>query len=422
MTPAPTAPAHRLADIERRTALMATLFVAQVCGSTGHSIAMAVGGILAAAITGTNALSGVPVATASLGAALASWPLSRLMDRSGRRPGLALGYTLAVVGASLGMAGVVVKSFPLLLIGMALFGISNTSNLLARYAAADVSPGAHRARAMGVIVFGSTIGSIAGPNLMGPVVWVGALVGLPPVGSAFLISVWGYGLAAVLVQLFLRPDPLAIARRLEGGAVTRRPGRRRPAAEILADGHVRLSFATLMLSQFVMIATTSTSPVYLHDNGHDVHVIGLAVAAHLGGMYVASPLSGWLADRFGRVPMIWLGGLILIAAVAVAGLVPADQSALVMLGLAMNGVGWNLAFVSGSALLADSLSTDDRASIQGLADLVMGLMGALASVVGGMILGVWGFGALNAVGGVLALGLLATTWLGRPALAPAASR
>jgi MFS family permease len=137
---------------------------------------------------------------------------------------------------------------------------------------------------------------------------------------------------------------------------------------------------------------------------------------------VASPLSGWLADRFGRVPMIWLGGLILIAAVAVAGLVPADQSALVMLGLAMNGVGWNLAFVSGSALLADSLSADDRASIQGLADLVMGLMGALASVVGGMILGVWGFGALNAVGGVLALGLLATTWLGRPALAPAASR
>jgi predicted MFS family arabinose efflux permease len=306
---------------------------------------------------------------------------------------------------------------------MALFGISNTSNLLARYAAADVSPGAHRARAMGLIVFGSTIGSIAGPNLMGPVVWVGALIGLSPVGSAFLISVWGYSLAAVLVQVFLRPDPLAIARRLESGSDARRPAApRRPVSEILSDGQVRLSFATLMLSQFVMISTTSTSPVYLHDNGHDVHVIGLAVAAHLGGMYVASPLSGWLADRFGRVPMIWLGGLILIAAVAVAGLVPAGDSALVMLGLAMNGVGWNLAFVSGSALLADSLSADDRASIQGLADLVMGLMGALASVVGGMILGVWGFGALNAVGGVLALGLLATTWLGRPGLAPAPSR
>src|SRR5215467_7914040 len=150
----------------RRGALMATLFTAQVLGSTGHSIVMAVGGILAAAITGTNAWVGVPVAVAALGAALASWPLSRLMARVGRRPGLTLGYGLAVVGAGLGMAGVLVSHFALLLLGMALFGIAQTSNLLARYAAADVTPKSERGRAMGLIVWGATIGSILGPNLM----------------------------------------------------------------------------------------------------------------------------------------------------------------------------------------------------------------------------------------------------------------
>ncbi|HYB70250.1 MAG TPA: hypothetical protein VEH80_06260, partial [Candidatus Bathyarchaeia archaeon] len=123
-----------------RLKLMATLFVAQVCGSTGHSIALAVGAIMAASITGTNTWSGVPVAVGALGTALASWPLSRLMDRSGRRPGLALGYGLAVVGAGLGLIGVAVRSFGVMLAGMALFGIASTSNLLARYAAADVSP------------------------------------------------------------------------------------------------------------------------------------------------------------------------------------------------------------------------------------------------------------------------------------------
>src|SRR5437667_7147855 len=123
---------------------MATLFVAQVCGSTGHSIGMAIGSILAASITGTNTWSGLPVAVGALGTALASWPLARLMARSGRRPGLALGYGLAVVGALLRMAGVAGHSFPLMLGGMALFGISNTSNLLARYAAAYVAPGAER--------------------------------------------------------------------------------------------------------------------------------------------------------------------------------------------------------------------------------------------------------------------------------------
>src|SRR5215468_8666663 len=139
-----------------RGRLMGALFIAQASGATGHSIGMAVGGIMAAAITGTNTWSGVPVAIGALGTAIASWPLSRLMARFGRRPGLGLGYGLAVLGAALGMVAALVTSFPLFLCGMALFGIANTSNLLARYAAADISPIAHRGRAMGLIVWAST--------------------------------------------------------------------------------------------------------------------------------------------------------------------------------------------------------------------------------------------------------------------------
>ena len=132
-----------------------------------------------------------------------------------------------MVGAGLGAVGVITSSFVLLLIGMTLFGISNTSNLLARYAAADVTRAAHRGRAMGLIVWGSTLGSILGPNLMTPVVSIGALIGLSPVGSAFLISIGSYALAAVLVQLrcgpirFGSPRSSRSARRRNG-----RPGRR----------------------------------------------------------------------------------------------------------------------------------------------------------------------------------------------------
>ena len=398
-----------------RGRLMATLFVAQVLGSTGHSIVMAVGGILAAAITGTNAWVGVPVAVAALGAALASWPLSRLMARVGRRPGLTLGYGLAVVGAGLGMAGVLAGGFTLLLVGMALFGIAQTSNLLARYAAADVTPQAERGRAMGLIVWGATIGSILGPNLMPSAVRAGALLGLSPIGSAFLISVAGYGLAAVLIETLLRPDPLAIARQMEqemAGVRLALPAR--PLREIFAEPRARIAVGTLMVSQIVMIGTTSTSPVYLHDQGHAVSTIGLAVSMHLGGMYVASPLSGWLCDRFGRVPMIVTGALGLLLAVAIAGVVPGSESGLVMLGLFLNGVGWNLAFVAASALLTDALSASERTSIQGLADLVMGLMGATGSALGGMVLGAWGFGALNTLGGAIVLAGLAAMWLQRP--------
>ena len=424
--PTPTATSARIPD---RGKLMTTLFVAQVCGSAGHSIGMAVGGIMAADITGTNTWVGVPVAVGALGAALASWPLSTLMGRIGRRPGLALGYGLAVAGAVLAMLGAAVRSFPLMLVGMTLFGVANTSNLLARYAAADVSRGAERGRAMGLIVWGSALGSIVGPNLMGPAVRAGDGLGLSREASAFLISVVGYAIAALLVEICLRPDPLAVARALtEGDETSPTSGAARSFSGILADGRVQVALATLSISQFVMISTTSTSPVYLHDHGHGVQTIGLAVAFHLGGMYVTSPLSGWLSDRFGRLPVIGAGALLLIAAVAVAGLAPGSGASIVILGLFLNGVGWNLAFVSASALLTDALSAAERTSIQGIADLFMGLMGALGSVAGGMILGLWGFAALNALGGALVFGPLVAALARRPALAaflalePAAAR
>jgi MFS family permease len=406
------------ADASPRGRLLGTLFAAQVCGSTGHSIGLAVGSIMAASITGTNTWSGLPVAVGALGTALASWPLSRLMGRSGRRPGLALGYGLAVVGALLGMVGVTVRSFPLMLGGMALFGIASTSNLLARYAAADVSPGPQRGRAMGLIVWGSTVGSVIGPNLMDPALRAGALLGIAPAASAFLVSVMGYAVAAVLVELFLRPDPLTIARQVREIAVAGRPAQpARPLGAVLGDVRVQVALATLTISQFVMISTTSTSPVYLHDQGHQVGTIGVAVSLHLAGMYVASPLSGWLCDRFGRLTMIGVGALVLVFAVLLAGLATGSDRTLIILGLFLNGVGWNFAFVAGSALLTDALSPAERTSIQGMADLAMGLMGAFGSAAGGMILGVWGFTILNTLGAVLVLGPLAATLLRRPALA-----
>jgi MFS family permease len=424
MTP-PTASSARIAS---RARLMWTLFVAQVCGSTGHSMSLAVGSILAASLTGTNTWSGLPVAVGALGTALASWPLARFMGRAGRRPGLTLGYALAVAGAVIGMLGVMVGSFAVMLAGMALFGIGNTSNLLARYAAADITAPEGRGKAMGIIVWGSAAGSMIGPMLMAPALRVGASLGITSAASAFLVSVAGYGVAALLNAALLRPDPLAVARELEAlpgiarGAVSRAAGPARKFGELLGDLRVQIALTTLMVSQFVMIATTSTSPVYLHDQGHRVGTIGIAVALHLAGMYVTSPLSGWLSDRFGRLPMIGLGALVLILAVMLAGLAPGTNGPLVILGLFVNGIGWNLAFVAGSALLTDALAPAERASIQGLADLFMGLMGALGSAVGGMILGLWGFAILNAVGAILTFGPLAVTLLRRPALATASAR
>src|SRR4029450_7114525 len=176
--PPMTPPTASSARIPSRARLMTTLFVAQVCGSTGHSMSLAVGSILAASLTGTNTWSGLPVAVGALGTALASWPLARFMGRAGRRPGLALGYGLAVAGAVIGMLGVMGGSFAVMLAGIPFSGAGSPSNLLARYAAADITAAAQRGKAMGLIVWGSALGSMLGPMLMDPGLRRGAALGL----------------------------------------------------------------------------------------------------------------------------------------------------------------------------------------------------------------------------------------------------
>ena len=246
-------------------------------------------------------------------------PLSWLMARAGRRPGLALGYLLAVLGSVVSMAGVIQSSFPLFLVGMFLFGFGQASSLLGRFAAADVSTADQRGRAIGLIVGGATAGSIIGPNLLAPATVLAAMLGLPVVGGPFLIGIAGFGLGAILLQVFLRPDPLTVARELHVADVGAKAAAAaslsvRPLRTILQAPRIQIAFGALMTSQLVMIGTTSTAAVYLRDHGHDVGMIGVAVSLHLAGMYMAAPFTGWLCDRVGRLAMILAGGTMLIAA------------------------------------------------------------------------------------------------------------
>jgi MFS family permease len=412
-----------IADVPERLRLLLTLLAAQVCGSAGQSLSLAVGSIVAADITGSNTWTGLPVAVGALGGALASVPLSRAMGRHGRRPGLAAGYALAVLGCGLGMAGVVARSFALLLVGMTLFGVGNAANLLARFAAADVAGPSGRGRAIGLVVGGGTLGSIVGPNLLDPAERLGALLGVWGPASAFLIGIGAFGLAALLTEALLRPDPLAIARRLgEGAAAVPDPAARRSVRAILARPRVRIAFGALMTAQLVMIGTTSTAAVYLHGHGHHTGTIGVAVSLHLAGMFAASPLTGWLCDRVGRLAIILAGGVVLLGAVGLAAAAPGSDGVLVSAALFLNGLGWNFAFVAGSALLTDALAPDERPTMQGFGDLASGLMGALGSTGGGIILQAWGFVALNAVGALLLLGPLAAIWLRRGLLTAESAR
>jgi MFS family permease len=396
----PTSPSE-LERLRRRT--VATLVAGVALGSTGHIAAVTVATIVAAHIEGeTTALSGAPSATVVLGSAAGAVALSWLMVRRGRRFGLTAGYVTGVLGAIVATVAVIVLSLPLLLIGTVLIGFGNSSNQLSRYVAADLATPDRRASAIGLVVWGATIGAVAGPNLAAPAGRIALALGLPELSGPYLVPIVFVGAAAILSFTLLRPDPYALAddsSRHDGAE-----GQRSVAvsvASVLSRPNVPVAMIALVAGQVVMVLIMTMTPLHMKAHGHDLAAVGLVISGHTFGMFGLSPLSGRLTDRFGSVPVILTGlGVVAVSSVMAAA-APPDGGALLFLALFLLGYGWNLGYVAGSALLTTGLSLAERTRVQGLTDGLIWSSAAIASLGSGVVLAYAGFAMLGLLGAAL---------------------
>lgn len=366
--------------IQRRT--VAVLSCSQVLGSAGLTSGLTMGPLIAADLLGGATLAGASTAALTLGTAVASARISQTMVRLGRRPGLAVGYALGVSGAVVCIAAAQLRWFPLLLAGSALLGCGQSSNLLARYAAADLAPPDRRAQAISRLVFMSTFGAVAGPALVGIGEWAGRSAGIESRAGPYLFSIVFFVGASVVVTALLRPDPLIVA----GGVAAVGPPQRVAGALRILWGQpsARLALAGMATSQAVMVAVMTMTPLHMDDHHHSVQMIGWVLAVHIAGMYALAPIIGRLNHRFGEPRMIGVGAAILLAATVIAAIAGAAPS-LLFAGLFLLGVGWSTGLISGSSLLSASVDVTHRARVQGAADLCMGLCGGLAGFSSGFV-------------------------------------
>ena len=387
--------------LQRRT--LWVLAAAQVFGGVGFFLGVTVAAVLARDLSGRESLGGVPLAFAVLSGALAAAPIGAWMARAGRRPGLAAGHLIAAAGAALVVLAAGIGSFALLCLGMVGFGLGNTSNLLARYAATDLAPSAQRARAISVVLLATAAGAVVGPNLASPTEPLADALGVLASAGPFAVAVVAYLLAAIIVLVLLRPDPLLASRVGADEAAAPVAGwtralRRLPSWPRLA----LIGVAVMAGSNVAMVAVMTMTPIHMEDAGQSLSVVGLVISLHVAGMYLPSPVSGSLADRYGRRPVIAGGGLALAAAGALAAVAPGDSAPLMAVSLAALGVGWNLGLVGGSALLTDAIAPGERAPAQGAADLIMGLAAVSGNLAAGPLFHAGAFALLGA--GAAAIG------------------
>jgi MFS family permease len=401
-----------VADVQRRT--LRTLFVTQVLGGLANAIGLSIGALLAADLVGV-AGSGFALSAGVIGGALFTIPATRLVRSRGRRPSLAGAYALAALGAAVVYGSYVTRSAPLLFAGFFFFGGGWTAGLQARYAAVDLAPAAARARHLAWVVWATTLGSVAGPNLAPVVGTVLAPWGVPPLAAPFVLSAALFALVALAVALLLQPDPFVYARqhRERGASDTAPPhadahGLRAALRAIPSLPGARLGMAAVVVGHTVMVGVMSMTPVHIRDAGHDaaatLRIVGIVLSVHIAGMYALAPLTGWMADHFGRRPVILGATVALLLACTVAGTAGHGTTQLAV-GLTLLGLGWSGTLVAGSTLLSESVPPALRPSAQGLADLTMGLAAATAGALAGPIVQFAAYPALTLIAAVATLPL-----------------
>jgi MFS family permease len=112
-----------------------------------------------------------------------------------------------------------------------------------------------------------------------------------------------------------------------------------------------------------------------------------------------------MTDRWDRIPVIILGSLVLIISCVIAAL--SVNILPLMIALFLLGLGWNFAYVAGSALLADQLSPKERAKTQGFNDLLLNLASAGSQVGSGIIYAIGGFVFMGMASAFMAIAPLA---------------
>ncbi|MEU5825303.1 putative MFS family arabinose efflux permease [Streptomyces sp. KhCrAH-43] len=391
-----------LPRLRRRTS--AVLIAGQILGGLGVPIGIALAPVLATEVSGSESLSGLAPTASVTGTALLSLPLAALMTARGRRPGLVVAYLIGAFGAGLVVLATVVGSFPLLLLGMACFGAGSSANLQARFAAADLAEPDRRGRAISTVIWATTIGSVLGPNVAAPAGRVFRGTAVSETAGPFVWAAGIFVLAALVVAVLLRPDPLLTARALAPGENQEAGDRslRAGLAAVRASPMARLALVTVTVSHTAMVSIMVMTPVDLGHHGADLQLIGLVISGHIAGMYAFSPVMGRLADRFGRLSVIGLAAGLLACAALLAGTAGAAHGRTAA-GLFVLGLGWSAGMVAGSALLTDSVPQPARAAVQGLSDLVMNASAGVGGVVAGVIVSQAGYGWLNLTGACLLL-------------------
>lgn len=382
--------------------------ISQIFGGAGLAAGITVGALLAQEMLGTDSFAGVPVALFTLGSAGAALIIGRLSQRFGRRSGLATGFLTGGIGAIGVVVAALTNNIFLLFASFLIYGFGTATNLQARYAGTDLANAKQRGTAISIAMVSTTFGAFAGPNLVGVMGQFAKSIGVPALAGPFILAAAAYIIAGLVLLVLLRPDPLAVANAIADDQKLSDSNLLVDNANIQASNKrgIILGATVMVITQIVMVAIMTMTPIHMRHHGHGLSDIGMVIGIHVAAMYLPSLVTGVLVDKLGRLVMTIAAGATLMAAGLVAAFAPADSLMVLIIALALLGLGWNFGLISGTALIVDSTQPSNRAKTQGTVDVLVALAGVSGGGLSGIVVAQTSYAILSLAGGFLSVLLI----------------
>jgi MFS family permease len=377
------------------------LATAQMLGSSGLTVVVILGGIVATQIAPRPSLATVPLSLAIVATALTTIPASLLMRRIGRRAGFIVGASVGLVGGLVAAQAVVLADFLMFCAATLLMGSSMAFTQQYRFAAAESAPPERLSQAVSYVLIGSLGAAIVNPQLALAARWL--VPGTQYAGSFIAVALL-YAATIVVLSRLQVPAP-SLPRPAPAGEAPRGS---------FATPQLRMAVFAGACAYAVMSFVMTAAPISMHNfDHHNVEATTWVIQSHVLAMYLPSLFTGHVIARFGeRKVMIW-GGVILSSCAVVS--LFGHQFMHYWLGLVALGLGWNLLFVAGTTLLARSVDPASRHRAQALNDFVVFGSQACASLLAGLAVQQIGWQALNLVTLPLLAAMIFTAIRLRPA-------
>ena len=229
------------------------------------------------------------------------------------------------------------------------------------------------------MVAGGVVAAFLGPQLG---IWGRDWIG----GQIFVGSYLAQGVLSLIALVPAHPPPPSQSGRRNVGVA-------RPLREMLGQPALRVAIFGAAIGYAVMIMVMTATPLAILGCGLPGTSVTPVIQWHVVGMFAPSFFTGSLITRYGA-PRIMQTGFVLLLGHVVLALSGVEfmhfLSALVLLG-----VGWNFAFIGGTALLTQTYRPGERLKVQAVNEFAVFGLAAAATLSAGWLYDRFGWVTLN---------------------------